>query len=28
MGFEMRKQGKSEGVKEFVERMKRIQKEA
>ena len=28
MGFEMRKQGKSEGAKEFAERMKRIQEEA
>ena len=28
MGFEMRKQGKSEGAKEFVERMKTIQEEA
>jgi len=26
--FEMRKQGKSEGAKEFVGRMKRIQEEA
>jgi len=28
MGFEMRKKGKMEGVKEFVERMKKIQKKA
>jgi len=28
MGFQMRKQGKSEGAKEFAERMKRIQGEA
>jgi len=28
MGFEMRKQGKSEGAKEFAERMKGIQEEA
>jgi len=28
MGFEMRKQGKSEGAKEFMERMKGIQEEA
>ena len=28
MGFEMRKQGKSEGAKEFTERMKKIQEEA
>jgi len=28
MGFEMRKQGKSEGAKEFAERMKRTQEEA
>ena len=28
MGFEMRKQGRLEGAKRFVERMKRIQEEA
>jgi len=28
MGFEMRRQGKSEGAKEFMERMKKIQEEA
>jgi len=28
MGFEMRKQGKLEGAKEFARRMKRIQEEA
>jgi len=27
IGFEMRKQGKLEGAKEFAERMKRIQEE-
>jgi len=28
MGFKMRKKGKSEGVKEFVEKMKKMQEEA
>jgi len=28
IGFEMRKQGRSEGAKKFAERMKRIQEEA
>jgi len=28
MGFEMRRKGKSEGAKEFMERMKKMQEEA
>jgi len=28
MGFEMRRRGKSEGAKEFMERMKKTQEEA